>query len=190
MLAEPEPEVDPSLEEVIDNTPVSERIIQRVHTAIDVWERRPTFSNTALVRIPNVEEIQQQIDELPVASEGDLQPAREVLEAATNSRPQRKPSSNTASIGRLTRSIQTWKAFRVQSCEHWRNVFVSPKALFLDSGIWKRSTLNKELAALQKARTQAITMAAIAGVGGLGATFISFLDSWRFWAESPLRSLG
>jgi uncharacterized protein YhaN len=170
VLAEPEPEVDPSLEEVVRSTPVSERVIQRVHTAIDVWERRPTFSNTALVRIPPVEEIQRQIEELPVVTDGDLQPAREVLEAANRYSSSKEaikqhglnkpPDPVYPNVEGVTGSELRTLAQRLRE----------PQSPVLDTNIWKRGSLNKELAALQKARTQAVIMTAIAGVGGLGAS--------------------
>src|SRR6266566_2145647 len=77
-LEEAGPEVDPRLEEIARN-PFNERSIHRVHTAIEVWERRP---KPAEISSPTAEEIRRVIDTLPSRVEGDLEASPEILEAA------------------------------------------------------------------------------------------------------------
>jgi flagellar biosynthesis chaperone FliJ len=175
VLSEPEPEVDPRLEEIVGSTPVSERLIQRVHTAIDVWERRPTFSNTALVRIPPVEEIQRQIEELPVATEGDLQPAREVLDAA-NRYASSKEAIRQHALNRPPDPVYPNTEVTGSEMRTLAQRLSEPVSTVLDSGIWRRSSLSKEVAALTKSRNQAVMMSAIAGLAALGGSVYFLLD--------------
>lgn len=78
IMQEPEPAADPRVEQLSRIT-INERLIQRVHTAIEVWERRP---NLAKLSGPTVEEIRSEINTLPVAGEGELEPAPEIIDAA------------------------------------------------------------------------------------------------------------
>jgi len=175
MLNEPEPEVDPRLEEVVGSSPVSERTLQKVRTAIDVWERRPTFTNNALVKMPEADDIQRQIDDLPVAAEGDLQPAREVLDAAN------KYSSSKEAIRQhgLNKppdpeypNVEATSAEMRTLAQRLRE----PVSTVLDSGIWRRSQLSKEVTELTKSRSQAVMVTAIVGVTGLGASVYFLLN--------------
>src|SRR5207247_2254947 len=78
-MLEPEPEGDPRLDEIARN-PINDRLIQRVHTAIEVWEHRPRPSE---VSRPTAEEIRRVIETLPAPVVGDIEPAHEILEAAS-----------------------------------------------------------------------------------------------------------
>src|SRR5881296_290427 len=78
LLGEAGPEVDPRVEEIARN-PINERLIHRVHTAIEVFERRPKLAE---ISSPTAEEIRRVIDTMPNRVEGDLEANHEILEAA------------------------------------------------------------------------------------------------------------
>jgi len=78
-LQEAGPELDPRLEEIARN-PINERSIHRVHTAIEVWERRPKLAE---ISSPTAEQIRRVIETLPNRVEGDLETSPEILEAAS-----------------------------------------------------------------------------------------------------------
>src|SRR5436309_4212552 len=78
-LEEAGPAVDPRLEEIARN-PINERSIHRVHTAIEVWERRPKLAE---ISSPTAAEIRRVIDTLPIRVEGDLEASPEILEVAS-----------------------------------------------------------------------------------------------------------
>jgi len=176
ILNEPEPEVDPRLEEVVGSSPVSERTIQKVRTAIDVWERRPTLTSNALIKMPEADEIQRQLEELPVASEGDLQPAREVLDAA-NKYASSKEAIRQHALNRppdpVYPNVENVTSAEMRTLAQRLN---EPVSTVLDSGIWRRSQLSKEVAELTKSRGQAVMMTAIVGVAGLGASVYFLLN--------------
>ncbi len=77
-LEEAGPELDPRLEEIARN-PINERSIHRLHTAIEVWERRPKLAE---ISSPTAAEIRRVIDTLPNRVEGDMETSPEILEAA------------------------------------------------------------------------------------------------------------
>src|SRR5262249_19019199 len=77
-LEEPEPEGDPRLDDLARN-PINEKLIQRVHTAIEMWERRP---RTAELSRPTAQEIRRVIETLPSLVPGDIEPSAEIIEAA------------------------------------------------------------------------------------------------------------
>ncbi|PYS09396.1 MAG: hypothetical protein DMG17_27030, partial [Acidobacteria bacterium] len=79
LLEEAGPELDPSLEEIAHD-PINERLIHRVHTAIEVWERRPKLAE---ISSPTAAEIRRVIETLPIRVEGDLEASPEILEAAS-----------------------------------------------------------------------------------------------------------
>src|SRR5262249_18407678 len=79
ILGEPEPEVDSRLEGITETKPVEDHLIQRVHTAIALWERRPLALKSSG---PTAAEIRQEIDSLPIPRPGELQPDPDVLDAA------------------------------------------------------------------------------------------------------------
>src|SRR2546426_657239 len=79
LLEEAGPELDPRLEEIAHD-PINERLIHRVHTAIEVWERRPKMAE---ISSPTAEEIRRVIETLPIRVEGDLEASPEILEAAS-----------------------------------------------------------------------------------------------------------
>src|SRR5437762_3461065 len=60
--------------------PINERSIHRVHTAIEVWERRPKLAE---ISSPTAAEIRRVIETLPIRVEGDLEAGPEILEAAS-----------------------------------------------------------------------------------------------------------
>ncbi len=78
LLGEAGPEVDPRVEEIARN-PINERLIHRVHTAIEVFERRPKLAE---ISSPTAEEIRRVIDTMPNRVEGDLEVNPQILEAA------------------------------------------------------------------------------------------------------------
>src|SRR5438876_1742955 len=79
LLEEAGPELDPRLEEIAHD-PINERLIHRVHTAIELWERRPKLAE---ISSPTAEEIRRVIETLPNRVEGDLETSPEILEAAS-----------------------------------------------------------------------------------------------------------
>src|SRR5438034_439582 len=79
LLQETGPELDPRLEEIAHD-PINERSIHRVHTAIEVWERRPKLAE---ISSPTAAEIRRVIETLPIRVEGDLEAGPEILEAAS-----------------------------------------------------------------------------------------------------------
>src|SRR5437016_4147559 len=62
LLEEAGPELDPRLEEIAHD-PINERLIHRVHTAIEVWERRPKLAE---ISRPTAAEIRRVIETLPI----------------------------------------------------------------------------------------------------------------------------
>jgi hypothetical protein len=77
-LEEVEPEGDPLLDELAKN-PINERLIHRVYTAIEVFERRPKPMELSR---PTAQEIRRVIETLPSPAEGDLEPTSQIIEAA------------------------------------------------------------------------------------------------------------
>src|SRR5437773_2047301 len=78
-LEEAGPELDPRLEEIA-YYPINERSIHRVHTAIEVWERRP---KPAEISSPTAEEIRRVIETLPNRVAAEPQTSREIQAAAS-----------------------------------------------------------------------------------------------------------
>src|SRR5438093_4368867 len=79
LLEEAGPELDPRLEEIAHD-PINERLIHRVHTAIELWERRPKLAE---ISSPKAEEIRRVLETLPIRVEGDLEASPEILEVAS-----------------------------------------------------------------------------------------------------------
>jgi uncharacterized protein YhaN len=166
VLSEAEPEVDERLEEALVGTPVSERLIQRIFTAVDLWDRRPISNSQALVRV-SAAEIRREIESLPVVEEGDLKPASDVVDLANVF------SSAKEAVRQHTLNRPKDPSFpKVQVTPAEIRTFaqrlLEPSAsTVLDSGVWKRSSLNKEIAALVQARSRTVTMTAVASVAPL-----------------------
>src|SRR5204862_847006 len=83
LLEEAGPELDPRLEEIAHD-PINERLIHRVHTATEGWERRPKLAE---ISSPRAAEFRRVIAALPVRVEGDLEASPEILEAANTYSP-------------------------------------------------------------------------------------------------------
>jgi hypothetical protein len=150
VMAEPEPAVDPRLNGIRTNT-VNDRLIQRAHTAIEMWERRPSPIE---VHRPTAQEIRREIETLPILAQGDLEPTREILDAAKASSSAgealrqhalaQPPDATVPKVRGITPSELRTLAVRLRE----PNVVPS-----LDTKIRQRITLRKEIEQLGKTRT-------------------------------------
>src|SRR3989442_294280 len=73
------PKSDPGVEEIALDR-INERLINRGHTAIEVWERRRKLAE---ISSPTAEGIRRVIETLPIRVEGDLEASPEILEVAS-----------------------------------------------------------------------------------------------------------
>ncbi len=155
VMAEPEPAVDPRLNGVRTNT-VNDRLIQRVHTAIEVWERRPSPIE---VSSPTAEEIRREIETLPMPAQGDLKPAPEIIDAANAYSSAREalrqhalsqpPDATVTKVRGIGAAELRTLALRLREPNYVPS---------LDTKIRQRITLKKEIEQLGKTRTLSMGM--------------------------------
>jgi hypothetical protein len=107
VLAEPEPEVDPRLEEVVDSTPVSERIIQRIHTAIDRHSPTPLWYEFLMLMRSSARSRR-----CPLLQKAIFSPLEKSWKLRTDIPLPKRRFGSMRSIGRLIRLIRMLKALR------------------------------------------------------------------------------